>query len=385
MVYTPGAYWDKNLERHLRYSGYFDRGLTEFSLEIDETGKDWWVVTVYDLEIVGQAPRVKGVVIVDPASGKHEFYGIGAAPDWVDRVMPDDVVKTYLHWRGIYSQGWWNATFSGNQLTVPENPKLIYSASGEPEWVTSITSSSTVDSSLVGVVYTNSRTGESTWYDVKGGGTDSAVLNAVNNNEQVKFKQLHGTDPQVYNIYGRMAAIVPLLNANHAFQGVSIVDVVNPQLVSVGHDQMEAVREYQTKLASSGSNVALDNTAITQTITGIVERIGVEITPTSTVRYLKIKGVPKVFTGDLKLSSELALTQPGDSVQVKFYDSGQDVMPMQSFDNVSIDLQKTVQQIQVQQEEEKISTSQTDKKAADSVRERIKNMSDEEVKKLLQK
>lgn len=342
MRFTPGAFGANNLERHLRTEGYLTSGLMEWSFEIDDDLREWWVVTVYHPVIAGGAVVVDGIVVVNPYDGTHQFYKIGDVPQWVDRVIPDDVIKDYLAYRGMYANGFWSSLATGTaNITEPEDPKMIYSSEGEPEWVTSITSSSNKDASLLEMIYTNSRTGQSVRYHISGGGTDEAILKAVDNNQQVQFKHLHGVEPQIYNVYGHVAAVVPLLNQNHAYQGVAIVSVENIQVVAVGADQFEAVREFSKLMSGSGRQSSLDKTAELSKFVGQVERISSDISQGGTNYYLYLKGLPHIFRGEIKLSAKLPLTRPGDVVVIEYYASGEDVQPLYSFDNQALVVEGT--------------------------------------------
>src|SRR5688572_3273661 len=246
-AYMPNAYFSHNLERHLWANGYADEGLTEFTFEIDEDGKPWWVVTVFDPTIAWSGQRVKGVAVVDPTTGAISYHAAGSAPAWIDRVYPASIVHDYIEWRGKYAGGWWNSFWAEKDITEPETLTFVYGSDGQPYWVTDVTSNNTNDESLVGLMYTNTRTGKSTYYRAVGG-TSAAVLQAVSN--KVSYRRWHGASPVLYNVYGTMASIVPLLGENHTFQGVAIAKVDNLQ-VAVGDDLAGALREYQKLLGNS--------------------------------------------------------------------------------------------------------------------------------------
>jgi hypothetical protein len=395
MNYTPGAYMSFNLERHLRSHGYMSKGLIDWSFEIDDQLREWWVVTVYSLVIAGQAEKIEGVVVVNPNDGAATFYATGNVPDWVDRVAPDDLVKEYLEWHGCYSAGWLNCAVWGIGITKPEEPKMVYGSDGQPEWVTSITSTpkstasdsdkesgSNVNTSLVSMVYTNSRTGKSVVYDIKGGGTDSSIVENVNNNQQVKYKVMHAADPQIYNVYGHAVAVVPLLNANHAYQAVAMVEIANPQNIAVGGDQFEALQSFHKMLENSGRQIALSNNASIQTITAIVERVAQTVDQDGTTFYIYIKGMPHIFKGDIKLSRKLLVTQPGDTVAIEYNDSREDLMPMMKFDNISVPLSETEAQAEVKAREQSKSDGQDTKRAAEATLERIRKLTPDQIKEL---
>ena len=384
--YTPGAYWEFNLTRHLWYSGYHNKGLTDENLEIDDNGKAWLIVTVFHPTLFGDGAKVDGVVIVDPVNGDDTFCPVGKVPEWIDRVFPYRFVSNYIWWKGMLHNGWGNAywlTGAGKDLTVPETPNLIYGSDGYLTWATGITSSNTNDTSLVGIYYTHSRTGETVFYKAKGS-TDEAVTAAVNKDDKVQFKQLHGADAQLYNINGTMASVVPLLNENHLFQGVAIVNIENIQIVGVGTDQFEALREYQKALPLSGHQIAPEFKRDIKEIKGIVDRRADVVQGGEVVIYLHIQGVPHLFIGSPKLSVELPMTHEGDTILLSYYASGEQVEPMNSFDNLSLQLESTQAEDQVRSSVLGNKAEFQKKKDAGDARELLKNLSQEELLQLQQ-
>ena len=383
MQYTPGAFFWNELERHLRNSGFLNTGLVDYTFEIDENGKAWWVVTAYKPTIMWSGEKITGVVIVDPASGDPEFFPQDKIPDWVDRAVPRSFIENYLTWSGKYVHGWKNTWWGGRGITQPETPNLIYGSEGQADWVTGITSQSSKDDSLIAVVYTNSRTGQSVRYAVRGGSTDAAVLDAVNKNSHVEYKKLHGVDPQLYNVYGTMASVVPLLNESHAFQGVAIVSINNIQTVAVGNDQYEALREYEKLIMRGGQQVVLDKERVLKKIEGVVDRRNQEALNSGTTYYLHLKEVPHIFTGGAgELSVKLPLTQAGDRVVIEYYDSDRDVVPMHAFENLSLPLTQTGAQKEVRAKNVQEREKQEAKQDTDTIREGIKDLTPEQLQEL---
>lgn len=385
MRYTPGAFFGDNLERHLRNIGYLGTGLTETTLEIDEEGNPWWVITAFKPTLGWSGKKVLGVVIVDPFTGDNTFYELGRVPGWVDRVVPDEFIIHYLHWQGTYSGGWLNSWWGRKDLTTPDgdNALLIYGDGDQPEWVTDITSTNSNDDSLVALVYTNSRTGKSIRYQIPGGGTTSAVLDAVNKNQDVQYKHLHGAAVQLYNVNGLATAVVPLLNESHAFQGVAMVSINDIQAVATGRNAQEAVRNYEKLLTETGRRATVEGSRNIQVVEGVVSIVGSEVTPTQgTVYYIYLKDIPHLFTAGAGHSSELPVTREGHRVRIEMYDSRRDVIPMHSFDNLSIQLSESPIQTEARRAD---SREKNERETEDdrTILEELKKMSPKELKKLL--
>lgn len=388
MRYMPGAFFGYNLERHLRNNGYLNVALSDWTFEIDENNKAWWVITVYKPTIAWSGEKITGVVIVDPVTGDNTFHQLGKIHGWVDRADPGWITENYLKWQGLYSDGWLNSWWGLKGLTKPEPPALIYGTGDQPEWVFGITSASQKDDSLVALVYTNSRTGKSIRYKIKGGGTDSAIKDAVDKNQQVQFRHLHAVDPQLYNVYGVPTSVVPLLNESHAYQGVAMVPINDVQAVAVGSNQYEALRIYEKLLAEGGQRVAFDKKRTIKIIEGMIDRFGQEVIPnTGTVYYLHLVGIPQLFTAGAGESPELPVTKEGNNVRIEYYasDYGRDVVPMRKFDNLSLELSVSKTQQQVREKVEERRTAQEKKDDINTATERLKKLSPEEMQKLLEK
>ena len=340
IVYSPGAFFDKNLERHLWYS-YHDKGLTDFSFEIDEEGNPWWVVTVFEPTIGWSGERALGVVIVNPETGGHKFYAVKDVPSWVDRVVPAKFVKNYVDWNGKLSDGWLNSWTSKKNTTKGQDAFISYGADGNPYWVLDVTSDNANDKSMVGLVYVNSRTGETVKYRTQGGGTSDSVIDLVNS--KVSYRKLHGSSPVLYNISGIMTAIVPLLGENHSYQGVALVDVINMQLV-VADDSLGAFRQYEHLVTSSGQDLAPEKAHETKSVLGMVDRFVAEIRGGETYYYLHIDRVPHIYVGNSDVSPKLRLTKLGDTVKCSFVDTKEDTLQLLSFDNTSLEVESSPQQ-----------------------------------------
>lgn len=379
MKYLPSAFLGDNLER-LLWKKYGNRyALADFTFEIDESGKPWWTITAYQPTIVWGGKKARGVIVVDPVDGDDVFYKIGEVPQWIDRAIPGKFVERYVWYYGEYVKGWVNSWWGHDGIFKPEEPKIAYGSDGEPYWVTSITSANENDKAMIGLVYTDVRTGKSVMYHASGG-TEEAVVELVNN--KVSYRKLHGCSSQLYNVYGVMTSVVPLLGESHSYQGVAFVDVANMQL-AVGDDIESTLRQYQRMLATSGQQVALEKASDLKVVAGVVSRFAPEIRGGETMYYLYCEETPHVFTGGGDVSPKLRLTKVGDRVQIQFVDSQEDIVPIVGFDNPSIALTQTVSQAElkgrVAERQEEVRTV----REAKTTRAELEQMSDQELKELM--
>lgn len=381
-AYTPGAWFGKNLVRHLRQSGNLFVNLNGTHLEIDDNDNAWWITSVL-VPTIGQfGDKVTGVLITNPVTGASTFSPIGKVPEWVDRVVPRDLVHNNLgHW-GEYVHSWWNSVWRKRDLTEPEKPSLVFSDEKKSVYVTGVTSQNARDDSLVGVVYTDTHTGKSVYYEVKGGATDEAVLQAMSKFQDIQFKKLHATDPQIYNLYGTMASVAPLMNENHAYSGVAIANINNVQQIATGRSLAEAVRQYQRILGQSGDFAHLEKEKRTKVAEAVILRIKQDIAPSGSVYYVVLRDIDKAFVGGSGEFPLLPLADAGDRVRVGYYATNESIVPMVSFDNLTLKITKSIGQTSAKGRAMESRDANEMKPTRRDVEERVKKMSPDEMRAL---
>lgn len=350
MKYTPGACFSTNLERHLYTNGYADKVLRDYCFEVDDDLKPYWVVSVCHHTIgMYSGLVVDGVVVVEPESGEITYYDKGKAPEWIDRIIPEEVVHDNLNYWGQYSSGFWNNTGFGaqNNLREAEATVLNYGSDGMCWYVTPMTSTSSNDHSMTDLVYTNSRTGEQRRYSASGA-TEEKVIATVD--ATVNFQNLHAAAVVYENVGNRMTGLVPILAADHSIRGLALVDVETKGM-KWHEEPRTALMEYQKMVMSLGS-IGTDIATLEKHYSGVVDRITQSVTTTGSTYYLYFKGrshiyvVPQTF-------NEVLVTQPGDSLRISFLDTEADLVSVNHFENLDLDIQKSDNQRDVEERAEK--------------------------------
>jgi hypothetical protein len=98
----------------------------------------------------------------------------------------------------------------------------------------------------------------------------------------------------------------------------------------------------------------------------VVDRINQDISTNGSVYLFHIAGAPRIFTASGTDHEKLALTKEGDTVSVSYVASGESTVPVDKFDNLSLTLDKTAQQKEVENASaEKLKAEQTSRKAKD--------------------
>ena len=186
----------------------------------------------------------------------------------------------------------------------------------------------------------------------------------------------------LYNVLGLPTAVVPLLNSQHAFQGVAMVPINDFQLFAVGTNAHESQRAYEKMLSERDQRVAIEAKRDIQHIEGVVARASSETLQAGTTYYLYLENVPHLFTAGPGLSSKLIVTRPGDKVKIGFYASDKDVVPMSEFDNLSLPLYKSILQGKVESSATEHRSQEEATEDAKTVLERMKNLTPKELQEL---
>lgn len=351
--YSPESVWGNNLERLVWYS-HPDKYIADIHLEVDESGKAFYIVSLSEPTIGWWGEKVTGALIIDPATGEgvSKFIPLGEIPSWVDRVEAERIVHRNIHYHSQYAQGFLNTSIGKYNVLSATATHFGYGSDGQPVFATGITaqnnSSGGSSGSLVAVYYTNTRTGKTTEYMMQGGSTEEHAIETVNLLGDVRNRSYHGTTPQLYNIYGQISYVVPLQNANYAFAGVAIVSVMNPQVIAWGPNASEAELAYKQVVNANSSQMAIHGTRKLSVKTGQVERFGSMVTSGSTTYFIGLNGFAHLFTVPITASATVPVTKIGDSVWIEYYDSGETIMPANRFENKSYVLVLSAIQADVQ-------------------------------------
>jgi len=388
--YLPTTWFSKNLHRYLYSEGYTDCRLREFSFELDDDFRPWYVVTVLRPTISYWGEKIEGVVIVNPETGDHKFYAVDEVPDWVDRVYPEETTEKYLAWWGYYVMGWWNGVWAKENVIVPtafegdtHDVWFVKADDGEKYWFTGMTSASSTDQALCGVMMVNTRTGKTIQYEMSGINEKDIV--AAINDAVSNYTGFRGEQPILYNVWGEPTCIAPVISAKGIFQFLAAVRVKNGTVV-LGKTKNEVLSLYRSKLASDGEGVAPSSIMALEELEFTVDRINSAVENGYTNFYFYSADHPdKVFKASIIVSPEVVLTEKGSRIEVKFLDTDEPVVEISEFDLAGLDLRKS----DVQEEYEKIQKPDKQRRekreSAEDIRDEIGNLSDEDLIRRMEK
>lgn len=337
IIYQPEAYLHQDLQRHLYIHGVINVGMSDFTLEIDDDGMPYWVVSLYKNKIGFGGSNAVGTAIVDAETGEIKRYSVEDTPKWVDRIQPSEFVTNQIADWGLYVNGFINSMFSEKGVLVPtEGISLVYGDDNKSYWYTGITSSGG-DESTIGFMLIDSRTKEAKLYK-QPGATELAAMKSAEGN--VQEKNYEATYPIMYNILGNPTYVSSLKDKAGLVKRVAFISVEDYNVLGIGENKNEALRNYKDALESKGNDLVIDNSADgikDNTIEGIVTRISPDVKGGNTSYYITIDSKADViFRETSKISNKLPLTQVGDKVSINYEKAEDGITEMTKFDNLSI-------------------------------------------------
>ena len=361
IVYQPDAYILQDLHRHVYIKGGMSRGMADYTLEIDDNGKPFWVVSLYEHKVGFGGANVNGTAIVDAKTGETKFYSIKDTPEWVDRIQPEEFVIDQINSWGVYVNGFINSVISEKGvLKATEGTSLVYGEDDKSYWYTGITSAGG-DESTIGFMLVDSRTKEAKLYK-QPGATEMAAMKSAEGS--VQEKNYEATFPVMYNILGQPTYVSSLKDKAGLVKRVVFVSVEDYNIVGVGRDKAEAMKNYKDALESGGSGLEIDESdEFDKELEATVKRIAADTKNGNTIYYLTLDTDDgNIFYATSKISKELPLTKEGDKIKITFSKDEKDVIEIDEFDNYNVG--KTV--------EKKEDSKVKDKKSEDKKQEENK-------------
>lgn len=334
IVYQEEAYFLQDLHRHVYLNGGMKYGMTDYNFEIDDNGKPYWVVTLYEHAIGYGGSNAVGTAIVDAQSGDVKIYSIKDTPKWVDRIQPESFVVDQINNWGLYVKGFLNSVISEEGVLLPsEGTSLVYGKDGKSYWYTGITSAGG-DESTVGFMLVDSRTKESKLY-MQTGATETAAMTTAEG--KVQEKNYKATFPVTYNILGKPTYVLGLKDKADLVKMVAFVSVEDYSIIGMGDTKEDAYRNYKEALESKGNDIDFDSSESLQKVEGTVSRINQDVKSGNTTYYITLKDNKElIFTGTSKTSTELPLTMVGDKVSISYDKADSNIISIAEFDNINI-------------------------------------------------
>lgn len=316
MKYVPSAYFNKNLNRHLRFS-YPMEIFGSPSFEVDEKGRPWYICTTYTYKGVGNKKQATGAIFLDPITGKSKKYEAGNIPKWADRVFPEDNTIEELDDNGKLKDGYWNSVFGQNGVTKTSEGYNYLEKDGDIWLYTGITSAN-ADESNLGFALVNLRTHEAMKIKTAGANEASAMKSAES---EVKNYGYQSTFPLLINIKGNPVYLMSLKD-NGLIKMYATVSAVDYQKVATlysdeGLDSL--VKKTLNVLGTSSKDYREDSVKKAEITVHEVQRLSVDGT---TIYYIQASdGSAYKITFAVKYENKLAFLKVGDVLKVSYIDT----------------------------------------------------------------
>ena len=323
-----GSWW----KRYLRHHGYLNVRFADSNIELDDTGRPFMVVPIRENTTGYTCPEITKVVILDVQNGDIEEYSKDKVPEWVDRVYPSSMIEKRIEWWGTYQNGFWNGTFA--QVDVrSQTPGIeqVYT-DGDCYWYTGIMSAG-ADDGTSGFMLTNTRTGKSKLYAISGVNEEASRTKI--SNYKIDAADIEPSRVLMYNIKNEPTYFATCKSESGEFMGYAFSSVKYRDVCGVGKTVYSAYDAYCAALRSSRNDVQLDGKSVENQKRFVVQ----EITKENGNYYFLFKGENgKEFGCPTDISPELKWTIPGDSVAVTFEQGMSNLIILESFDNLRVNL-----------------------------------------------
>ncbi|WP_059171736.1 hypothetical protein [Bacillus sp. FJAT-27445] len=333
MAYTPSSYFGKSIERHIRtkYPKYIFHG--DVQLEVNEDGKPFYIRSFGNFISARNGFDVKGIVLVDPLSGKSDAYALGEIPDFIDGAVSPEVVSLQNSYFGNYVHGFWNSVFGKKDVKLPSdegteaNVTPIFDENGSMYYFTDFSSPKEGVDSMLGYSLTDSRTGKATYYT---GNLEESYMDSEGALQIIekKFieKKWKGKMPVLYNFYGEASWLTPVLDSNGFLQNYFIVSAANPETSVYGTTPNDALRQYKLELQRGGGGLDGRSKAEEKQAVGTVLRVYKEKSGDYTAISFLLDNRKSFIVSSEREPLAIYLKE-GDKVQLTYQDTGENFLP----------------------------------------------------------
>ncbi len=334
--YQPEALFAEDLSRHIYRNGFRTKGYEDFSFEINDEGKPYWVVTLFEKKIGFRGKDSTGVVIVDCSSGELQSYSLDETPPWVDRIQPESFIVKQLDDWGKYVHGAFNFS-DKDKLTTTEGLSLVYGKDGRSFWNTGLTSVG-ADEGTVGFVLVDTRSKEAFWYR-QAGATENAARQSAEG--KVQEKRYKATQPVMYNLSGTPTYLMSLTDAGGLVKMYAAVSVSDYTTVEVAESLAELLAVYQGEIyasGASGTGASRESAQTWLTREAVVKRIASEVEGGNSSYSMTVDEMPGILIkARSRISRELVLTRPGDRVELHYLEEENlELIDLRGFDNLEL-------------------------------------------------
>lgn len=314
--YSPGEFFLRKLERHLRFSYptlIFD---DNYVFEIDDEGNPYWICPVvkYRIGLFG-GKDIQGVVIVDAQDGSSQYYDAADIPQWVDQAFSSDIAIAQIDYWGEYKRGFWNTIFGQKEMSHTSEG-YNYLAQDDDIWLYTGLTSVGSDQSNIGFVLVNLRTKEARYYPVSGATEYSAMASAEGQVQHLNYK---ATFPILLNVANQPTYFLSLKDNAGLVKQFAFINVERYQEVAIGSTINEAYSQY-LEMSADDAQISVDTDDL-KTLEAVVTSVSSAVIEGNTHYYIQVENSDHIFTASIQTDNILAVIKAGDTISIKYIDS----------------------------------------------------------------
>lgn len=342
MVYVPSAFLREDAARHIRK--YFPTEMFgNLHFEIDEDGAPFYVASVYQKTIsLFGGETVKGAIILNPVDGAVQYYDLAEVPNWVDVVYDGDMICAQYNWYGNLQNGYINSifgkkgckrvtTYDVSEDEEDEAPVSDYGyvAKDGDIWIYTGITSVNGDSSNIGFLMANERTGETHYYAVAGADEKSAMSAAEG---EVQEKGYQASFPSLINVDGEPTYIMVLKDASGLVKLYATVNVEQYNMVVTASTQKDCIEKYRMLIGTGEVPDDVEQAEQVQepeTEQKSLEPTGEADVVIADIKYIDIDGntyiylitqEQQIFRAKAAEHEEMLLLKAGDTVHISYHE-----------------------------------------------------------------
>lgn len=297
MTYVPSAFLGEDLVRHIR-RGYRTTLFMEPHFEIDDTGRPWFVASTYEQSIfIFGGTRVTGAILVDPVTGEMEKMAAADVPEWVDVVYPGNLICTQYNNYAQLNRGFINSvigqigcrrvtTRSGGEDEADE-ADYGYVAKGTDIWIYTGVTSVNGDSSNLGFIMSNERTGQTRFITCSGADEFSAMAAAEG---EVQEKRYQASFPSLILVDGMPTYIMVLKDYAGLVKMYACVNVEQYNIVATSARQKDCIARYKALMAG---DISMEEASAGASEADPVQTLDTEDWETRTITIRKMTGIDR--------------------------------------------------------------------------------------------
>ena len=332
MKYIPSAYFLEDAGRHI-WMKYPTLMTGNLHFEIDESGKPYYVASIYEKTIsLFGGETVSGCIVLDPVTGETVKYDLADVPKWVDVVFDGNLICEQYNWFGTLKNGFFNSLFAKKgckQVTTYYSSEEAeendtddatpvsdygYVAKDGDIWIYTGVTSVNGDSSNIGFLLANERTGESRYYTVAGADEKSAMAAAEG---EVQEKGYQASFPSLINVENNPTYIMVLKDSGGLVKLYAAVNVEQYNIVTAATTQAECLAKYKAMLGITEPEKVEATTEKTTITIASIKYIDID---GNTYIYL-IDTENNIFKAKASDNENMLLLKEGDKVEITHSDS----------------------------------------------------------------